>query len=43
MVRNFVRRRVILFFVAAALVVCAALGLTMLSMGGYHCSGGGIA
>ena len=34
MVRNFVRRRVILFFVAAALVVCAALGLTMLSAGG---------
>ena len=34
MVRNFVRRRVILFFVATALVVCAALGLTMLSAGG---------
>ena len=32
--KHLVKRRVILFFVAAALVVCAALGLTMLSAGG---------
>ena len=43
MVRNIVKRRVVMFFAAAAVAVCAALGLAMLSMGGYHCSGGGIA
>lgn len=34
MVRNFVKRRVVRFFVAAAIAVCAALGLAMLSTGG---------
>lgn len=33
-VKHLVKRRVVMFFAAAAVAVCAALGLAMLSMGG---------